>query len=89
MLLAGSPVARLAARLVPRFLERFPQQVAAAADALTQLPLQRRSSDAKLKGLEDATRQDALHGLLTVLRVAPACAAREAAVTQVLAFLLR
>jgi len=82
---------RIAARLIPRFLPRFPGEVLTAATVLTRLQQQQHVLDADFKGLQDATRQDALQGLLAVLQTAQACPGpnKEQAVKLVLGFLLR
>jgi hypothetical protein len=63
---------RLAARLVPRFIGLFPDQVDAAAAALRRLYEQPHDPNARNKALDESTRRDALHGLHAVLQAAPA-----------------
>lgn len=82
---------RLAARLIPRFISQFPDQVDVAAVALTGLHCrQSASDDAKVKHLEDLTRQDALNGLPAILQCAPCNnSVGERAVKHVLQYLFR
>lgn len=61
---------RLAARLVPRFIALFPDQVEVAAAALIKLYERYQDVDAFEKPLEDHTRRDALHGLSAVMLAA-------------------
>lgn len=82
---------RLAARLIPRFIAQFPEQVDVAAAALTRLHRsQPTSQTAEEKHLEEVTRQDALNGLAAILQAAQACKnPGEHAVKHVLEYLLR
>eukprot|EP00879_Flechtneria_rotunda_P012773 GHRR01013337.1.p1 GENE.GHRR01013337.1~~GHRR01013337.1.p1 ORF type:complete len:572 (+),score=190.44 GHRR01013337.1:396-2111(+) len=81
---------RLSARLVPRFIVQFPDEVVTAAAILTRLCENRQAQDPKLKSLEEHTRHDALHGLANVLQAAQASGGKgESAVKLVLGFLLR
>jgi hypothetical protein len=61
---------RLAARLVPRFIALFPDQVEVAAGALIKLFERYQDIDGFDKPLEEHTRRDALQGLQSVLLAA-------------------
>jgi hypothetical protein len=63
---------RLAARLVPRFIALFPDQVEVAASALIKLSERYQEQDGSDQPLEEHTRRDALHGLQAVLLAASA-----------------
>ena len=61
---------RLAARLVPRFIVQFPDQVEVAAGALIKLYERYQDVEGFDKPLEEHTRRDALQGLQAVLLAA-------------------
>jgi len=61
---------RLAARLVPRFIALFPDQVEVAAAALIKLYERYQHLEGFDKPLEEHTRKDALQGLQAVLLAA-------------------
>lgn len=61
---------RLAARLVPRFIALFPDQVEVAAGALIKLYERYQDVEGFDKPLEEHTRRDALHGLSAVMLAA-------------------
>jgi hypothetical protein len=63
---------RLAARLVPRFIALFPDQVDVAASALIKLSERYQEQGDSDQPLEEHTRRDALHGLQAVLLAASA-----------------
>lgn len=93
---AGGPCAqRLAARLIPRFLQRFPHQLDAAVAVLMFLGECRRISSSAgenedIRGTVSATRCDALQGFRVVFELASkAGPAGEATVTRASNFLLR
>lgn len=71
MLAAGDITSqRLAARLVPRFIALFPDQVEVAAGTLIKLFERYQDLDGFDKPLEEHTRRDALQGLQSVLLAA-------------------
>lgn len=82
---------RLAARLIPRFIDQYPEHVELAAVALTNLHSRQQSSDAsELKHIDEITKQDALNGLPSVLQAAQRCKPPgDGAVEHVLDYLLR
>ena len=93
---AGGPCAqRLAARLIPRFLSRFPHHADAALGVLMFLGECRRISSSagendEIRGTVTGTRCDALHGFRVVFELASkAGPAGEAAITKASNFLLR
>eukprot|EP00798_Chlamydomonas_sp_ICE-L_P029780 gene29780-5243_t len=61
---------RLAARLVPRFLHRFPQQVVPAADLLLSLHQDKYANKLDVDTIVNSTHTDALKGLADVLQAA-------------------
>lgn len=61
---------RLAARLVPRFIALFPDQVDVAASALIKVSERYQEQGDSDQPLEEHTRRDALHGLQAVLLAA-------------------
>jgi hypothetical protein len=61
---------RLAARLVPRFIGLFPDQVEVAASVLIKLSERYQEQGDPDQPLEEHTRRDALHGLQAVLLAA-------------------
>ena len=61
---------RLAARMIPRFIHKFPHQVDAAASALLQLYNGSSSGEPESEVLACTTRLDALRGLSEVVSAA-------------------
>ena len=65
---AGScPARRLAARLLPRFLQRVPDEVEACANSLMDLYLDKHRTPLDAANVVASTRSDALRGLGDVL----------------------
>lgn len=62
---------RLAARLLPRFIALFPEQLEVAANALIKLYERYQDFETFDKPLEEHTRRDALQGLQAVLAASP------------------
>jgi hypothetical protein len=81
---------RLAARLIPRFIKKFPHQVDAAATALLELYHGTGSTEPESETLACKTRLDALRGLSDVCAVAAQLGDKAAKpVLRVVEFLLR
>eukprot|EP00195_Chlamydomonas_chlamydogama_P004791 CAMPEP_0202897640 /NCGR_PEP_ID=MMETSP1392-20130828/6347_1 /ASSEMBLY_ACC=CAM_ASM_000868 /TAXON_ID=225041 /ORGANISM="Chlamydomonas chlamydogama, Strain SAG 11-48b" /LENGTH=365 /DNA_ID=CAMNT_0049583325 /DNA_START=91 /DNA_END=1185 /DNA_ORIENTATION=+ len=81
---------RLAARLAPRFLNRFPHQVDATAAMLMALYQEKQHKDAETEKIVQSTREDALRGLGSVLESAMKLADKAVpTILRVVDFLLR
>lgn len=64
------PSRRLAARLIPKFISKFPEHADTAAALLIDLHEYKQPCDHSLQQLVDQTKHDALQGLGSICEVA-------------------